>query len=157
MDVGEIKKLVRLMEEAGLTELEIEDRSGKVRLVRGAARGARARSGGTREAIDEALKLESALARLRNDHLVALLHYAPTFETLAGEEPYLWPALGSDQLAVPIQRHKPDLVIHAHAHEGAPRGQLGAVPVLNVSAQVIGRPLALVDLAAGPAVSSGQA
>lgn len=35
MDVGEIRKLIRLMEEAGLTELEIEDRSGKVRLVRG--------------------------------------------------------------------------------------------------------------------------
>ena len=38
MDVEEIRKLVRLMEETGLTELEIEDRSGKVRLVRGTAR-----------------------------------------------------------------------------------------------------------------------
>ena len=38
MDVEEIRKLIRLMEEAGLTELEIEDRSGKVRLVRGARR-----------------------------------------------------------------------------------------------------------------------
>jgi acetyl-CoA carboxylase biotin carboxyl carrier protein len=37
MDVDEIRKLVRLMEEAGLTELEVEDRSGKIRLVRGAA------------------------------------------------------------------------------------------------------------------------
>jgi len=38
VDVEEIRKLIRLMEEAGLTELEIEDRSGKVRLVRGARR-----------------------------------------------------------------------------------------------------------------------
>lgn len=38
MDVEEIRKLIRLMEEAGLTELEIEDRSGKVRLVRAAPR-----------------------------------------------------------------------------------------------------------------------
>jgi len=38
MDVDEIRKLIRLMDEAGLTELEIEDRSGKVRLVRGAPR-----------------------------------------------------------------------------------------------------------------------
>jgi acetyl-CoA carboxylase biotin carboxyl carrier protein len=37
MNVDEIRKLVRLMEEAGLTELEVEDRSGKIRLVRGAA------------------------------------------------------------------------------------------------------------------------
>jgi acetyl-CoA carboxylase biotin carboxyl carrier protein len=35
MDVGEIRKLIRLMEEAGLSELEIEDGSGRVRLVRG--------------------------------------------------------------------------------------------------------------------------
>jgi acetyl-CoA carboxylase biotin carboxyl carrier protein len=40
VDVEEIRKLIRLMEEAGLTELEIEDRSGKVRLVRGAKRRA---------------------------------------------------------------------------------------------------------------------
>ncbi|HEY8517375.1 MAG TPA: acetyl-CoA carboxylase biotin carboxyl carrier protein [Candidatus Binatia bacterium] len=42
MDVEEIRKLVRLMEEAGLTELEVEDRSGKIRLVRGAVPRARA-------------------------------------------------------------------------------------------------------------------
>jgi acetyl-CoA carboxylase biotin carboxyl carrier protein len=37
MEIDEIRKLIRLMEEAGLTELEIEDRGGKVRLVRGQA------------------------------------------------------------------------------------------------------------------------
>jgi acetyl-CoA carboxylase biotin carboxyl carrier protein len=41
VDVEEIRKLIRLMEEAGLTELEIEDRSGKVRLVRGTKQRAR--------------------------------------------------------------------------------------------------------------------
>jgi Icc-related predicted phosphoesterase len=111
-----------------------------------------------RAAAAEAKALDAALSSLQGCSIrIALLHYSPTFETLSGEEPYLWPALGSDQLATPIHRHKPDLVLHAHAHEGAPRGQVGGVPVLNVSAQVIGRPLALVDLAAGPAVSSGQA
>lgn len=111
-----------------------------------------------RAAAAEAEALDAALASLRGCSIrIALLHYSPTFDTLAGEEPYLWPALGSDQLATPIHRHRPDLVIHAHAHEGAPRGQVGGVPVLNVSAQVIGRPLALVDLAAEPPVSSTQA
>jgi acetyl-CoA carboxylase biotin carboxyl carrier protein len=38
MDVDELRKLIQLMDEAGLTELEVEDRSGKVRLVRGAVR-----------------------------------------------------------------------------------------------------------------------
>jgi len=111
-----------------------------------------------RAAATEADALEAALSSLQSCSVrIALLHYSPTYETLEGEEPYLWPALGSDQLATPIHRHRPDLVFHAHAHEGAPRGRVGAVPVYNVSAQVIGRPLALVDLAVGPAVSSGQA
>ena len=111
-----------------------------------------------RTAAAEAEALDAALSSLQDcSARIALLHYAPTAETLAGERPHLWPALGSERLAVPIHRHQPDLVIHAHAHEGAPRGQIGGVTVLNVSAQVIGRPLALVDLPAEPAVSSGQA
>lgn len=110
-----------------------------------------------RAAAAEAKALDAALASLSGCSIrIALLHYSPTPETLAGEEPYLWPALGSDQLATPIHRHRPDLVLHAHAHEGAPRGQIGRVPVLNVSAQVIGRPLALLDLPGNAAVSSGQ-
>jgi Icc-related predicted phosphoesterase len=103
----------------------------------------------------ESRALDAALSSLRGCSIrIALLHYSPTFETLSGEEPYLWPALGSDQLAVPIQRHRPHLVIHAHAHEGSPHGRVGGVPVLNVSAQVIGRPLALFDLPGEAAVSS---
>jgi Icc-related predicted phosphoesterase len=38
-----------------------------------------------REAVDEALKLEAALARLRTNHLVALLHYSPVQATVEGE------------------------------------------------------------------------
>ncbi|HEY7631574.1 MAG TPA: metallophosphoesterase [Thermoleophilaceae bacterium] len=108
-----------------------------------------------RAAAAEAKELDAALASLQGCSIrIALLHYAPTFETLEGEEPYLWPALGSDQLAVPIQRHRPHLVLHAHAHEGSPQGQIAGIPVLNVSAQVIGKPLALFDLPGEAAVSS---
>jgi uncharacterized protein len=111
-----------------------------------------------RAARAETRALDAALAELRDCSVrIALLHYAPTAETLSGEKPHLWAALGSDQLAGPIHRHTPDLVVHAHAHEGAPRGRLGGVPVLNVSAQVIGRPLALFDLRGEPAVRSTQA
>ena len=108
-----------------------------------------------REVAAEAAALDAGLQALRNCHIrIALLHYAPTLDTLEGEKPHLWSALGSDVLAGPIQRHRPDLVLHAHAHQGAPRGWVGGVPVLNVSAQVIGRPLALFDLPDGAAVSS---
>jgi acetyl-CoA carboxylase biotin carboxyl carrier protein len=37
MEVREIKALITLMNDFGLTELEIEDKKGKIRLVRGAA------------------------------------------------------------------------------------------------------------------------
>jgi Icc-related predicted phosphoesterase len=108
-----------------------------------------------REVAAEADALDAGLRAVRNCHIrIALLHYAPTLDTLEGEKPHLWSALGSDVLAGPIHRHRPDLVLHAHAHEGSARGWVGGVPVLNVSAQVIGRPLALFDLPDGAAVSS---
>jgi acetyl-CoA carboxylase biotin carboxyl carrier protein len=50
VDVEEIRKLIRLMEEAGLSELEIEDRSGKIRLVRGARRQPRTAYAGDSQA-----------------------------------------------------------------------------------------------------------
>jgi Icc-related predicted phosphoesterase len=37
-----------------------------------------------REAVEESLKLESALARLRNEPRIALLHYSPIAETVEG-------------------------------------------------------------------------
>src|SRR5205085_8367454 len=37
------------------------------------------------EAVGEALKLEAALARLRTDRLIALLHYSPVQQTVDGE------------------------------------------------------------------------
>src|SRR5678815_6069585 len=38
-----------------------------------------------REAVDEALKLEAALARLRTRQLIAMMHYAPIQQTVEGE------------------------------------------------------------------------
>ena len=42
------------------------------------------------EAVNEALKLETALARLRNDRIVAILHYSPIQETVEGEPPEIY-------------------------------------------------------------------
>jgi uncharacterized protein len=68
---------------------------------------------------------------------IALLHYAPTTTTLEGEPKVIWAFLGSDRLAAPIAEHRPDLVLHGHAHVGAFEGFIGAVPVYNVARQVI--------------------
>jgi uncharacterized protein len=69
---------------------------------------------------------------------IALLHYAPVAETLQGEPPEIWTFLGSDRLAAPILEHRPDLVLHGHAHAGSFEGRVGDVPVYNVSVPVLG-------------------
>lgn len=84
---------------------------------------------------------------------VVLLHYSPVAATLAGEPPEIFAFLGSDRLAAPILEHGPDLVLHGHAHAGAPEGRIGEVPVHNVSIPVIGTDWWTTELrasAAGP-------
>src|SRR3984893_5049345 len=56
-------------------------------------------------ALDEALKLESALARLRTPGRVAVLHYAPIRETAGGESVEIFPFLGSSPLAEAVNPH----------------------------------------------------
>jgi len=86
------------------------------------------------EAVEEALKLESALARLRTPHRIAVLHYAPIRETVEGEPLEIFPFLGSSRLEEPINRYHVTAVVHGHAHRGQPTGRTTAgVPVYNVS------------------------
>jgi Icc-related predicted phosphoesterase len=87
-----------------------------------------------REALDEALKLESALARLRTPHRIALLHYSPIQATVEGEPVEIFPFLGSSRLEEPINRYEVTAVVHGHAHHGSPEGRTGrGIPVYNVS------------------------
>ena len=86
------------------------------------------------EALDETLKLESALARLRMKQRVVLLHYAPIQATVEGEPPEIFPFLGSSRLEDPINRYGCNVVFHGHAHRGAPEGKTQkGIPVFNVS------------------------
>ncbi|MBI2833556.1 MAG: metallophosphoesterase [Acidobacteria bacterium] len=86
------------------------------------------------EAVDEALKLETALARLRNEHRIALLHYAPIRGTVEGEPLEIFPYLGCSRLEEPLTRYPVTAVFHGHAHHGQPTGRTtGDVPVYNVS------------------------
>ena len=86
------------------------------------------------EAVGEALKLESALARLRNDKRIAVLHYAPIQDTVEGEPPEIFPFLGCSRLEEPLGRYPVTAVFHGHAHHGQPEGRTTkGVPVFNVS------------------------
>lgn len=86
------------------------------------------------EALDEALKLESALTRLRMRHAVALMHYAPIRATVEGEPVEIFPFLGSSRLEEPLLRYPVSAVFHGHAHHGTFEGRLrDNTPVYNVA------------------------
>ena len=86
------------------------------------------------EAVNESLKLEAALARLRNVPRVALLHYAPIAETVEGEPLEIYPFLGSSRLEEPLNRFDVVATFHGHAHHGRPEGRTQTgLPVYNVS------------------------
>lgn len=86
------------------------------------------------EAVDEAMKLEAALARLRTDRRIAVLHYAPIRATVENEPVEIFPFLGCSRLEDPLNRYPVTAVVHGHAHNGAPEGRTsGGTPVYNVS------------------------
>ena len=80
------------------------------------------------------------------DVRIVLLHYAPTTTTLAGEPETIWAFLGTDRMAPPIAKHRPDLVLHGHGHKGTFRGSIGDIPVYNVAVPVMGRPFSTFEL-----------
>jgi Icc-related predicted phosphoesterase len=92
-----------------------------------------------REAVEEALKLESALARMRGQkRRVAILHYSPIQATVEGEPCEIFPFLGSSRLEEPLTRYPVDVVVHGHAHRGAHEGRTAAgIPVYNVGLTVL--------------------
>lgn len=93
-----------------------------------------------REALDETLKLETALSRLRTPHRFALLHYAPIQETVEGEPLEIYPFLGCSRLEEPLNRYPLTAVFHGHAHHGAYQGKTkSGVPVFNVALSLMQR------------------
>jgi Icc-related predicted phosphoesterase len=92
------------------------------------------------EAMNETMKLEAALARLRMSQRIAVLHYSPIQATVEGEPPEIYAFLGCGRLAEPLQRYGVTAVFHGHAHRGTPEGKTsGGIPVYNVSMPLMKR------------------
>jgi Icc-related predicted phosphoesterase len=109
------------------------------------------------EALDEANKLEAALARLRTQSRVAMLHYSPIRATLEGEPLEIFAFLGSSRLEEPLNRHPVSVVFHGHVHSGAPEGRTGSgTPVYNVAMPLMLRtypgrpPYRIVEIPSSP-------
>lgn len=92
------------------------------------------------EAIQEALKLEAALAKLRTRQRIALLHYSPIEATVKGEPPEIYPFLGTSRLEDPLIHHPVDVVFHGHAHRGSLEGKtVNGITVYNVAKPLLQR------------------
>jgi Icc-related predicted phosphoesterase len=110
-----------------------------------------------KESVQEALRLESGLARLTTPQRVAVLHYAPVADTVVGEPVEIFPFLGTSRLEEPINRYKAAACFHGHAHRGRPEGRTSAgIPVYNVALPVLKAawpdrpPLRVVEIPVAP-------
>jgi Icc-related predicted phosphoesterase len=108
------------------------------------------------ECLNEAMKLESALAKLRTPRRICMLHYAPVVGTVEGEPVEIYPFLGSSRLEEPLLRYPVDAIFHGHAHRGTLEGRtMNGVPVYNVAKPLLTRswpdrpPFRLFDLPRG--------
>jgi Icc-related predicted phosphoesterase len=163
---GEIDKARGALERAGVTVLEGEATTlminGKSLGVAGAKGFGGGFAGACGHAFGEmvmkefmyetenmAAKLEENLSALRTDYRIALLHYAPVKDTLAGERLEIYPFMGSYLLAEAMDRAGADLVIHGHAHHGAEKGVTAkGIPVRNVAMPLIKRAYTIYNLGA---------
>ena len=88
--------------------------------------------------IDEALKLERAMAQLRTERRVVVLHYSPIPDTVKGEPVEIYSYLGNSRLAEVVDRMGANLVVHGHAHHGSADGKTTAgIPVYNVALTIL--------------------
>lgn len=92
------------------------------------------------EALQEALKLETALAKLRTPQRIALLHYSPIVGTVQGEPVEIFAFLGTSRLEDPLIHYPVTAVFHGHAHRGHPEGRtVNGIPVYNVAKPLLQR------------------
>ncbi|HKT60044.1 MAG TPA: metallophosphoesterase [Gemmatimonadales bacterium] len=150
---GKVGEVSRILSEAGVHMLDgstYEVRGVGFAGVKGFAGGFGRRALGpwgeeiiklfVQEALNEALKLETALARIRAKRRVVLMHYSPVESTVEGEPKEIYPYLGSSRLEEPLTRYPVDAVFHGHAHHGAAEGRTKTgVPVYNVSIVLLQR------------------
>jgi Icc-related predicted phosphoesterase len=150
---GKQDEIVKIMTDAGVTMLDgnsIEIEGVGFGGVKGFGGGFGRRALGAwgeeiikhfvHETIEEALKLEAALARLRTPQKIAVLHYSPIQATVEGEPPEIIAFLGSTRLEETVDRYRVSTVFHGHAHHGTLEGRTkGNAAVYNVALPLLKR------------------
>jgi Icc-related predicted phosphoesterase len=77
--------------------------------------------------------VEKLLSSLNTDFNILLIHYAPTYTILEGENPRVYPELGSKDYERIIKEKKLSLVITGHSHKGRKEVWVDTVPIFNVA------------------------
>ncbi|MEV1289933.1 metallophosphoesterase [Micromonospora sp. NPDC049679] len=167
----QVPQVVTVLEDAGITVLEGNSTVIDVSGVRLGVAGVKGFGGGfagrcasefgepemkafVRTTGVVAEQLGRALREVECDVRVALTHYAPVPDTLAGEPLEIYPFLGSYLLGQAIDSAPTALAIHGHAHAGTERGTTpGGVRVRNVAHPVIKQAYSVFELGHG---ESGQ-
>lgn len=88
--------------------------------------------------------VERHIRRLMVDFRIILMHYAPTYKSLEGENPNFYGSMGSRAYESVLINMKPDLVLHGHSHRGKKMVWVDSVPVFNVSLPV-NREIVIID------------
>jgi len=77
--------------------------------------------------------VDNLMLRMRTNLSIILMHYAPTYKTLEGENPNFYRNMGSRMYEMILTNRKPTLVIHGHSHKGLKSAWIDTVPIFNVS------------------------
>lgn len=177
VETGREEEIVRILGDAGVTILDgdtYEFRGVGFAGVKGFCGGFGRRALGAwgekiikdfvHESVNESLKLEAALARLRTPQRIAILHYSPIHATVVGEPDEVIPFLGSSRLEEPIDRYRVGIVFHGHAHRGSLEGRTkGNARVYNVAMPLLAAvnperpPFRVIEVPVGEDVPVGAA
>lgn len=77
--------------------------------------------------------VERSFQRMNTKIKIVLMHYAPTYKSLEGENPRFYSTMGSQAYEPIIQNKKPTLVIHGHSLHGNKLTWIDTVPIFKVS------------------------
>ena len=88
--------------------------------------------------------VEKLLSELKTDFRILLIHYAPTYKILEGENPRIYAELGCNDYDRVLIEQKPDLVITGHSHKGSKQAWIDTVPIFNV-AMPLHREIVVID------------
>lgn len=87
------------------------------------------------------------MARREAELVILMSHYALSRDTVAGEDPRIWPYLYSSAMERVVVEKKPHLAVHGHAHRGRPFASVSGVPIFNVALPLNGEIVRLNPLA----------